>query len=182
MVPKSNDKSKTIRCSQMALNDAWRKLTERCKFSLAIGVSEPNGLIWYMIAITIGVHISRAVGLTQWRHQPQQRWKKVHLASVVTAVSVYLHSFLHLLPMEEIISWRVLTCSLPKTWRVHPHTQSLCYNEGLGSGLPTSTALWHTIFSVSLPLLKFVLFSPYISLIRDIDPVLIEMEPSKRIW
>lgn len=166
----------------MALNDAWRKLTERCKFSLASSMSEPNGLIWDMIAITIGVHISRAVGPTQGRRQPQQRWKKVHLASVVTDVSVYLHSFLRFLPMEEIISWRVLTCSLPKTWRVHPHTQYLGYNEGLRSVLPTSTALRHTIFSVSLPSPKFVLFSPYISLIRDIDPVLIGMEPSKWIW
>lgn len=87
--------------------------------------------------------------------------EKVHLASVVTDVSVYLHSFFRFLPMEEIISWRVLTCSLPKTWRVLPHTQYLGYNEGLGSGLPTSTALQHTIFSVSLPSLKFVLLSPY---------------------
>lgn len=93
MFPKSNDKSET-QSSQAALNDAWRKVTERCKFSLAGGVSELSGLIWYMIAITISVHISRAGGPTQGRRQPQRRWKKVHLASVITDVFVYLHSFL----------------------------------------------------------------------------------------
>lgn len=94
MFPKSNDKSKT-QSTQTVLNDVWRKVTERCKFSVAGGVSEPSSLIWYMIAITISVHISRALGPMQGHRQPQQRWKKVHLASVVTDVSVYLHSFLH---------------------------------------------------------------------------------------
>lgn len=74
----------------------WRmKVTEGCKFSLIGSVPEPNGLIWYTIAIHISVQISSAVGPTQGRRQLQRRWKKVHLASVVTDVSVYLHGFLH---------------------------------------------------------------------------------------
>lgn len=84
--------------------------------------------------------------------------------------------------MEEIISRHVLACSLPKTWRVHPHTQYLGYNEGLGSGLPTSSTLQQSFLSFSTLGCLFVFFSLHISLIRDIDPALIEMETYKKIW
>lgn len=165
------------------LNDAWRKVTEGCKFSLTGGVPEPNGLIWYMIAIHISVHISSSVGPTQGRRQLQRRWKKVHLASVVTDVSVYLHVFLHRPGNGRDYIPTCFSLQLAQNLeRVHPHTQYLGYNEGLGSGLPTSSTFQQSFLSFSTLGYLFVFFSLHISLIRDIDPALIEMETYQRIW
>lgn len=157
MFPKSNDKSET-QSSQAALNDAWRKVTERCKFSLAGGVSELSGLIWYMIAITISVHISRAGGPTQGRRQPQRRWKKVHLASVITDVFVYLHSFL-----RRPANGRdyILTCfslQLAQNLESAPTYPALGLQWRPWLRPTTSTALWQSLFSVSLPSPKFICF------------------------
>lgn len=136
-----------------------------------------------MIAIHITVHISSAVGPTQGRRQLQRRWKKVHLASVVTDVSVYLHGFLHRPANGRDY---ILTCfslqlaqnpgkctHIPRTWVTM---------KALAQAYPPPP-LSNIVFSQFLYTCQslFVFFSLQISLIGDIDPALIEMEPCERI-